>query len=333
MKKSLLVARGKEINQDVMSTKGRAEELTNAMLEHMERYHTFNEIFDKDIEEAFLVDELENIRNPKDVKFEKGLVTFSPSSVSKTNRELYYKAKRYPKDKRHFLPYQRRWVRNGSAVHTAIQKDLLYAEEHLKDPAFKVVRMPNGRPSWEHNLKDTKQIDHKGKRFQLFGMMDGILEYKDGSKIGFEFKTKSTTISAVGNFLMKDAQDGHKQQAIAYSLLFGVDEFIFLYESVAKDGWMKNEEAKSDLRAFYFKPTDAQKEELLDKFATVVEHVENDDIPEAVQDGYLYMFSDYKDQMKKDGVFDYYAWDKERRAEQKRQAEIRKAKREATKKK
>jgi len=313
-KKSLFIARGEELNQKVMRNKGRGEEIAKDMLNHFKRFHSMNEIYDRDIEEQILEEELENIRNPKPLNFEKGLVTFSPSSVSKTNRELYYKAKNYPKDEQIFLPYQRRWVRNGSAVHAAVQKDLLYAEEHLKNPAFKVARMPNGRPSWEHNLKDVKQFEHNGRRFQIFGMMDGILQYKDGSKIGFEFKTKSTTIGAVGNYKMKDAHDSHKMQAIAYSLLFGVDEFVFVYESLAKDGWLKGEDAKPDMRAFYFKPTETQKQEILDKFATVVEHVENNDKPEAVQDGSVYLFSEYKTQLKKDGGFDWFAWD----AEQKR---------------
>lgn len=323
-KKSLIIERGEEIHQKATQNKGRGKELSEAMLKHLERLHEMNEIQDNEIDLDIYEDEIEAIKKPKKPDFEKGLVTFSPSSVSKTDRELFYKAKKYPKDEKVFLPFQRRWVRNGSAIHAAVQKDLLYAEEHLKDPAFTVDRMENGRPSWEHNLKDVKQVEHGGKRFQLFGMMDGILEYKDGSKIGFEFKTKSTTIGAIGDFLMKDAQDSHKLQAIAYSLLFGVDEFIFLYESLAKDGWMKGEDAKPDMRAFYFKPTEAQKQELLDKFARVVDYVERNEKPEAVQDGSVYLFSEYKTQLKKDGVFDWWAWDAEQKrikAEKKRIAD------------
>lgn len=323
-KKSLIIDKGEDIRQEAQRNVGRGKQLADDMLKHFERFHSFNEIRDKDIDEEILENELDIIRNPKQLNFEKGVVTFSPSSISKTDRELYYKAKKYPKDEKIFLPYQRRWVRNGSAIHDAVQKDLLYAEQHLKDPAFKVDRMDDGKPKWEHFIKDVKQMEHKGKRFQLHGMMDGILEYKDGSKIGFEFKTKSTTIGAVGDFLMKDAHDSHKQQAIAYSLLFGVDEFLFVYESLAKDSWLKGDEAKKDMRAFYFKPTDSQKQELLDKFARVVDHVERNDKPEAVQDGSVYLFSEYKTQLKEDGGFDWFAWDEEQKrikAEKKRKAD------------
>lgn len=328
-KSKLITKRGGEIHQEATKNTGRGEELAKAMVDHMNRFHSLNEVRDNDVEETLLLEELENIRNPKKPNFKRGIPTFSPSSASKMDRELYYKAKRYPKDEDEFLPYQRRWVRNGTAVHRAVQKDLLLAEQHLKDPAFKVAKMPDGSAMWEDNLKDVHHFEYDGEEFQIFGMMDGILEYKDGSKIGFEFKTKSTTISAVGNFLMKDAQEGHKIQAIAYSLLFGVDEFIFLYESVAKDGWMKGHEAKSDLRAFYFRPTDQQKDELLEKFARVTRFIRNNELPPFEPDGSNWTFFAYKDQMAKDGGPEYEAFMQEladKEAERKRKAAARKTK-------
>jgi hypothetical protein len=300
MKKSkLFVARGDELHQEVTGN-DRAKELSDAMLRHFERFHSLSEIYDREIEEAILEQEIENIRNPKQLNFEKGLVTFSPSSASKCERELFYKASRAEKDEQPMLPYQRRWVRNGSAVHAAVQKDLLLAEVHLKNPAFTVEKMPDGSAAWEHNLKDVKVFEHNGVRFQVFGMMDGILRYRDGSRIGFEFKTKSTTIGAVGNYKMKDAQDGHKQQAIAYSLLFGIDEFIFVYESLAKDGWNKGTEAKPDMRAFYFRPTEKQKQDLLDKFARVAAQVKGGVLPSPEYDKCL--FCPFKDICEKDGI-------------------------------
>jgi len=300
------------------------------MIDHLQRYHSMNEIRDYDVQEQILIDELETIRNPRKLPFEKGLPTYSPSSASKMDLELFYKVNHYPRDEQAFLPYQRRWVRNGSAVHSAVQKDLLMAEVHLKNPAFKVSKMPNGSAMWEDNLKDVKQFEHDGQRFQIFGMMDGILEYEDGSKVGFEFKTKSTTIATVGDFLMKDAQEGHKIQAIAYSLLFDVDEFIFLYESVAKDGWTKGEEAKMDLRAFYFRPTQAQKNELLSKFARVTKAVADDEKPEFEPDMGMYFFCAYKEQMAKDADPKFIEFVKEQEAieeARKRKAEISKEKR------
>ncbi|MDC3413938.1 PD-(D/E)XK nuclease family protein [Terrihalobacillus insolitus] len=297
-KKSLFVATGDELRQEVIK-KERGEELTKAMLRHFERFHSLSEIFDRDVEEQILLEELKNLQNPKQLNFEKGLVTFSPSSASKCERELYYKATRAEKDEQPMLPYQRRWVRNGSAVHAAVQKDLLLAEVHLKNPAFTVEKMEDGSPAWEHNLKNVKQFDYNDIRFQVFGMMDGILNYRDGSRIGFEFKTKSTTIGAVGNYKLKDAQESHKEQAIAYSLLFGIDEFIFVYESLAKDGWNKGVEAKPDIRAFYFKPSEEQKTNLLEKFARVAAMVERGELPKPEYDKCL--FCPFKEVCSKDG--------------------------------
>src|SRR5687767_5057478 len=129
-------------------TQERKEELEAAFVEHLQRFHSLSEIYDKEIEIEVLEDELDAINNPKKVKFEKGVVTFSPSSASKCERELFYKAKRFEKDEVQMLPYQRRWVRNGSAIHAAIQKDLLLAQEHLLNPSFKVLRLPDGKPAW-----------------------------------------------------------------------------------------------------------------------------------------------------------------------------------------
>lgn len=297
-KKSLFVATGDELRQEITG-KERGEELKKAMLRHFERFHSLSEIYDRDIEEKILLEELKNLQNPKQVNFQDGLVTFSPSSASKCERELYYKATRAEKDEQPMFPYQRRWVRNGSAVHAAVQKDLLLAEVHLKNPAFTVEKMEDGSPAWEHNLKDVKQFEHNGIQFQIYGMMDGILRYRDGSKVGFEFKTKSTTIGAVGNYKLKDAQDSHKQQAIAYSKLFGVDEFIFVYESLAKDSWNKGEEAKQDIRAFYYKPTEEQKSNLLDKFSRVAAKVERGELPAPELDKCL--FCPFKEVCEKDG--------------------------------
>lgn len=304
-KSKLFIARGEQLNQEVTGQKGRAEEISEAMLNHLERFHSLNEIFDKDVEEAILENELNHVRNPKKPIFEKGLVTFSPSSASKCQRELYYKAKREQKDEQQMFPYQRRWVRNGSAIHAAVQKDLLLAEVHLKNPAFTVEKMPDGSAAWEHNLKDVKQMEHNGVRFQLFGMMDGILKYHpkgngNPTRIGFEFKTKSTTLGAIGHYKMKDAQDSHKMQEIAYAHLFELDEFIMLYESLAKDGWNKGGEAKPDMRAFYFKPTNDQKEQLLDKFAHVAAMVEHNVLPMPEYDKCL--FCPFKEKCAADGL-------------------------------
>ncbi|WP_052366487.1 PD-(D/E)XK nuclease family protein [Geomicrobium sp. JCM 19055] len=107
--------------------------------------------------------------------------------------------------------------------------------------------------------------------------MDGLLTYKeDGSTIGFEFKTKSNTPSQVKN--IKEPQPSHIQQCVAYSLLFDVDEFLLVYEGVAKSKWSSNDEAYPDTKAFYVRPTEREKTWLLDKFAEVTRNVEDGEL-------------------------------------------------------
>lgn len=265
----------------------RGRDLSGSLFNQFNQLHSIDFFDNKEIESMLL----------KQKEIEVGLIgvrgdrpspyVFSPSGASKCERELYYKILGAAKIEEKY-PYQRRWTRNATAVHEAVQRDLLYSEKLLKDPSFTVKRMENGLPAWESNLKTYKGFTHNGVSFLILGMMDGILTYKDGSEIGFEFKTKSNSIGQVGNYKMKDAADPHKEQCIAYSLLFGMDEFILMYESVAKDGWMKNAEAKMDIRTFYYKVTDEDKTTLLDKFASVVQAAQAKELPVARTDKCLF---------------------------------------------
>lgn len=260
----------------------RGNELAGGLYNQFNEFHSKDVRTDKAIERVLIQEKINDIERPDAYSLiPKGLTVFSPSSVSKCPRELFYKAVKETKDEKTMYPYQRRWVRNGSAVHEYTQRDLLYMEKELKNPLFTVARNDEGMPMWEGNIKTHKIIEHNGERFAIFGMMDGILEYTpDNSKIGFEFKTKSTTIAQVGTYKMKDAQDGHKMQTVAYSILFGVDEFILMYESVAKDNWSANENARPDIRTFYNKVTEEDKIVLLDKLADVEKHIRAGKLPE-----------------------------------------------------
>lgn len=222
-----------------------------------------------------------------------GLVMFSPSSASKCERELALKAMKTTKDSKPMFPYQQRWVRNSSAVHEAVQRDLLYMTKKMEDPSFKVVFTPEGLPKWEKNNAQYKEFEHNGVKFAIAGMMDGQLIYTiDKSIVGFEFKTKTNSVAQVGHYKMKDASEQHKEQCIAYSLLFGLEEFIIMYEAVAKDQWNKGEEARTDIRTFYVKVKEQDRIKLLDKFARVTKLVQADQLPECEPDKCL--FCEYK---------------------------------------
>ncbi|SFH22553.1 hypothetical protein SAMN05660649_04341 [Desulfotomaculum arcticum] len=274
----------------------RCDVLARDIVRHLNDIHSINPPVDMEIERLLLEDERLALENDTShLKFTNGLVTFSPSGASKCKRELFYKACQLQGDPKTFYPFQRRQMRNGSAVHAATQKDLLYAEKYLEKPNFEVVRTKAGRPAWEKNIRQVKQFEHRGVRFQIYGMMDGVLKYTpDATKLGLEFKTKSTTISSIGDYKMRDAQESHKQQCIAYSLIFNLREFLIVYESLAKDSWTKNENAKPDLRAFCVEVSDNQREALLDKYAEVAEARYNGEILPAEFDKCI--FCTYKTQ-------------------------------------
>ena len=259
----------------------RGNRLAGALYNQFQALHTKDYYDDYEIESLLIEQKEKDLSLIKEYpKLPEGLIAFSPSSASACGRGLFFKANREEKDEIQRYPYQRRWTRNSSAVHEAVQRDLLYSEKVLKNPMFVVERLESGLPAWEQNIKKCIEIEHNGVKFALNGMCDGILNYTvDGSKVLFEFKTKSTTIGAVGTYKLKGVSEEHRIQAVAYSILFGVDEAIFTYESVAKDGWTKGAEAKVDLRTFYIKITEEDRIELLDRLSEIAKQYYADKLP------------------------------------------------------
>lgn len=272
----------------------RGSKLAGELYAQFNAYHSLN-IYDDMALEAVLVKQRQDEINAKGFwgAVPYGSVAFSPSSVSSCPRSLWYKAKRATKDELIMYPYQKRWVRNGSAIHEATQRDLLYMEKYLDNPSFIIDKTENGLPAWERNIAKVKKITHNGETFYMRGMMDGILLHlEDKTRIGFEYKTKSTTIATVGNYKMKDAQDGHKEQTVAYSILFDLNEFLIMYESLAKDFWTKGDEARSDIRTFYNRVTEEAKDDVLDKCAEVTRAHRLDELPP--KDETKCLFCEYK---------------------------------------
>jgi hypothetical protein len=266
----------KQLREYVITENPRGDELAKAITGHFNAMHSVNFPVDPELEK--LIDG-NGAEDYAPVKLEKGVVTFSPSSAFKCERELFYKAN-HASNVTIIHPYQKRWLRNASAVHAATQRDLLYAEKHLEKPLFGVMKTAEGLPAWERNIQRVRQFTRDGIRFQIYGMMDGVLQYmRDKSLIGLEFKTKSTTIASIGPYKMKETQPAHREQCTGYSMLFDLEEFLVVYESLAKDNWNKGEEARPDLRAFCITVADWERERLLDKFARVARHVYESTVP------------------------------------------------------
>lgn len=269
----------KRVKQETM---GSLElEIAQAFQEDLDTLHRMNLQSNYELDIDFLEDEIDQLKNKDNLHgtWENSLMTFSPSAASKCERELAFKEFGVPRDEVVFEPYQKRWVRNGSAVHRAFQRDLIYLEKQ-DFSRFEVVRTDTGRYAWERNVRTVKKFKHNGVEFQIYGMTDGFLHYKPRDLIvGVDLKTKSTTIAAVGDYKLKVPLDSNIQQMVAYSLLFGVDHFVIPYESLAKDSWNKGKEARPDMKVFCITVTDEQRKTLLDKFARVADHYYHGYVP------------------------------------------------------
>lgn len=297
-----------DLRNEVLEEKqDRAHFLPVALLNQLDEIALKDVYVDVELETLLLKQAEEDIKDRSEKANDNpdGLCRFSPSGATKCMRELYFRFTGAEKDAAETkYPYHKRWAKNGSAVHERVQKDLLFSEKYNEiNTGFKVRRTKSGMPAWENNIKRVMTIEHNGEKFQLSGMTDGFLVYEDGTTVGFEFKTKSTTVSAVGNFKLKGPADSHTAQTVAYAIMYGVHEYLICYESLAKDGWLKGAEAKPDMRAFYHKVEEADKVELLDRFAEVTKAVRTGELPEG--DLNKCLFCEYKGACKKVG--DAYA--------------------------
>lgn len=255
----------------------RGDMLTHAFYNHIEAINSVDYFNVKSVEEIVLKEQEHLVsKMGKRPAYPMDIPRFSPSSSDKCERELFFKALKMKRDDQTSHPFQRRWTRNSTAVHGAIQKQLLEAEVILDNPEFKVMRLDNGLPAWEKNIENHKVIEHNGVKFVVFGMCDGILDFKDGTKVGFEFKTKSNSVAQIKQ--IKEPSSSHVMQTVAYSILFGVDEWLITYESVAKDKWSTAENARPDFKVFYHKVTEQDRKRLLDKWARVAENVETGEV-------------------------------------------------------
>jgi len=271
---------------------------------------------------------------------------FSPSSSKACPRELYMKAKRAKKDSFPKPPYQGRWQEIGTAIGDIIQRTVLAMERNMPDCPFRFERNEDDTPVFEDFAKRNHEINHNGQRFYLYGTCDGVMQYvnEDGEiiRVGLEVKSKQTTPSKTSLYSMREAEEGHRKQCVAYSLMYGVDYYIILYVNAAKKNWVISDEdyeATPDIRAFGFEITDADRAELLDNFAEITAAINTDTPPK--MDLSRWTFNNFKTacalslteeelaeiksqvskvmrsslpQFKKEGYYDAYEFIKETRA-------------------
>lgn len=221
-----------------------------------------------------------------------GLITFGASGTALCDRQLVFKNDKATRpEKSADIPFRGRQRRQGTAVVDYVQLDILHMPKRLKGAEkLRMAVREDGEWDFEDAAQERKVITHSHPEtgelisFAITAKPDGKFEYTpDGSRIIFEYKTKASGLRAMnGKLDYKGAQDDHKRQVVAESIVFDIDEALIVYESTQKPSWFSDEERTSvtkgqktwkegaplpDLRAFYLKITDRMRRELLDDLA------------------------------------------------------------------
>lgn len=269
----------------------RGDELENELLTMFDNWHKQPEVYDDDLSRQIAASKYYILRYPVKLNWPKyGTKAIPPSSANSDPRELFHRLRGDKRDEVKSPPHQGRWRRMGTRFGEMIQDDLLFIEKHYERligeaPPFVPDRIcidDKRFPFWEDFAKKIHHVKHKGHDLYFLGQPDGILRYKDGSRIGLEIKTKQTTAAATSPFKMKGPKEDHKAQVTLYSLIFGVDEFLIMYGNLSKKDWEISEEdyAKTpDLRAFYVRVTEEDRLALLDKYADVMDAIKTNNPP------------------------------------------------------
>ena len=128
----------------------------------------------------------------------------------------------------------------------------------------------------QRNISDIEIVGQSGMetklyhtKFNMSFMCDGIIKYKSKYFI-FEFKTESSN-----KFYRRTGVDlSHYNQATAYSLAFGIDKVLFIYES--RD--------TLDKKAYIREVTNEMKEELVGRIEYCDSYVKKLKAPPKPQD-------------------------------------------------
>ncbi|WP_181349430.1 hypothetical protein [Thalassobacillus sp. CUG 92003] len=265
----------------------KAQEIADVFLDYLDDFHALSEVWDNELDTQI------NRWYANAPKLFPKRPYFSPSSANACPRMLYMKAKRAKKDNFDKQPHQTRWAAIGTAIGSVIQRDILamernYEKKRGKPTPFKFERTPEGFPQFEDFAKKNHRVEHNGKSFYLYGTCDGILEYADPEtgellRVGLEIKSKQTSAAKTSHYSMRQPEEKHVKQCVAYAEMYNVSKFIILYVNAAKKTWVYDDDtyAKNpDIRAFGVNITEADKRELFDYFTKVQTSIDaNDPLP------------------------------------------------------
>lgn len=157
---------------------------------------------------------------------------------------------------------------SGSNRHLDMQRNIIKMKDTLGIDIeyIDIEEFVKSRNLTDLEIREKQEIETKlyNKRFNMSFMTDGIIKYKSKYFI-FEFKTET----ADKFYKRTGVDESHYNQAIAYSLNFGLDNVLFLYEN-------RN---TMDLKCYLFNVTDEMRRNLEDKIKVTLISAESKRIP------------------------------------------------------
>ena len=218
------------------------------------------------VEEQFLLDLQKSIEITEKNNSRKPSQTFKPSSMN-CMRMSYYQIKGAEADEK---PMEAGFIgicESGTDRHERIQRAITMMKENDIDCEY--VNIPEYIK--KHKLKDIEVVSQQGMETKLFHktlnmsfLCDGIIKYKDNFYI-IEIKTENSR-----KFFDRSSVDpSHYKQAIAYSLVFDIDDVLFLYEN--RDVCSK--------KAFLFHVTGDMKQSLIGYIENTNSYLNDNKVP------------------------------------------------------
>lgn len=211
----------------------------------------------------------EGVQKRNNANLRKPSTYYSPSSLGNCPRQLYYKRTGSPiDDKQDIEPKNILKGETGTDRHERIQELIVWLDEN-EDYDFEWLSVRNYIK--EKGLNHLEVIKDDGlealvvdKRYNIRFKVDGLLTIR-GNTYLLEIKTDDTYRWKGRNKVSKY----HRFQGYSYSLSFGIDRVLYIYEE--RNNFQK--------KPIHKKVTDEDRKELTDKIEMIEEHLEKGKLP------------------------------------------------------
>lgn len=283
----------------------KAEIIAKEFNEYMQEWHSFTQPYD-DKMDADIFERYARVLKEQSVwgyfnfkKNPKGIERpfYSPSNAGISDRELYERARGSKRNPTEFTVNQRYWVGTGGVLGEYLQREVLLAERHYrkltgKTPPFRMKRKDNGDPMYEHFVKKMHEVEHGGEEFAYFGLPDGVLEYIDKDTgevidVGLEIKSEQASWSKFKS--LAEPKNGHIDQTIMYSDMYGFEYVVIAYILSYGRGWFED---FNRLKTFGRHISEDDRNKLRDRCADATKRAREGNPPKIDLD--TWAFNDYK---------------------------------------